>query len=365
MKRFSLFVAFLLCAFVAMSQSSDDDGYVIGFDKSDSVYMDFQVLRPEFNEWHKIGTILNELYGLEAKELSEATVIVDKKFKTYEGWKNVAEIDLANPQTTIASGKDKYVIQVRYRKGGAEDFADQSSTITANVILISVETAADGVGQKIATVCYPSSKYESEVAGDLSAERIFSLSLHEYPIFVNIHGIPKAFDAAKDLHSFDIHWDAVYMNRAIYGYFSKKGASLTASEKSMLVKSAYNLGRCYCKVGMYHKALQYLAYASRNSAGEKHDFACRFSFADCLSKLKQDNSEVYDQVILAYQDNPKMEARDLDFVMRAYIERGKIYMAQKNAEKAKECFLKETAMDTGKRYAAVVAELTEKVNKMN
>ncbi len=365
MKRFTLFAAFMLFAFVALSQNSEDDGYVIGFDKSDSVYMDFQVLRPEFNEWHKIGTILNELYGLEARELSEATVVVDKKFKTYEGWKNVSEIDLANPQTTIASGKDKYVIQVRYRKGGAEDFADQSSSTTANVILISVETAADGVGQKLATICYPSSKYESEVAGDLSADRIFCLSLHEYPIFVNIHGIPLAFDAAKDLHSFDIHWDAVYMNRAIYEYFAKKGASLTAAEKLMLVKSAYNLGRCYIKVGMYHKALQYLVFASRNSAGEKHNFACCFSLAECLGKLKQDNSDVYDHVILAYQDNPKMEARELDFVMRAYIERGKIYIAQKNAAKAKECLQMVTTMDTGKRYGAVVAELMEKVNKMN
>ena len=196
MKKLFLLAVFLIVGMSLFSQNAEDDGYVIGFAPSDSVYMDFKVERPEFNDWHKIGTILNELYGLEPKELSEATVICDKKFKVYEGWKNVSEIDLANPQTTIAGGKDKYIIQVKYRKGGSEDFADQSSTTTANVIIINVETVKDGVGEKMVTVCYPSSKYEYEVAGDLSAERIFNLPIHEYPIFVNIYGIPRGFDAA-------------------------------------------------------------------------------------------------------------------------------------------------------------------------
>ena len=355
----------LLCGFAAMSQNSEDDGYVIGFDKSDSVYMDFRVARPEFCDWHKVGTVLNELYGLEPKELSEATVVCDKKFKTYEGWKMVSEIDLASPKTTIADGKDEYIIVVRYRKGGSESFADQSSSTTANAIVINVALAKDGVGEKIVTVCYPSSKYEYEVVGDLSADRIFSLPMHEYPIFVNTYGIPRAFEEAKNLNSLDVHWDAIYMNRAIYNYFSKKGASLNATEKSMLVKSAYNLGRSYCNVGMYHKALQYLAFASRNSATESYCFACCFKLAECLGNMKQDNSDVYDRVILAYQDNPKMDAKNLDFVMKAYIERGKIYIAQKNAAKAKECFQKVTAIDTGKRYSAIVSECMEKVNKMS
>ncbi|MBO7571611.1 MAG: tetratricopeptide repeat protein [Bacteroidales bacterium] len=365
MKKLFLLAVFLIIGMASFSQNAEDDGYVIGFAPSDSVYMDFKVERTEYNDWHKIGTILNELYGLEPKELSEATVICDKKFKVYEGWKNVSEIDLANPQSTIAGGKDKYIVQVRYRKGGSEDFADQSSSTTSNVIIFNVETVKDGVGEKMVTVCYPSSKYEFEVAGDLSAERVFGLPIHEYPIFVNIYGIPRGFDAAKNLHDLDVHWDALYMNKAMYEYFRKKGASITPQEKTMFVKAAYNAGRGYAKMGIYHRALPYLAFVSRNSAGEKYAVTCDIALADCLDKLNEDNSDVYDKIILAYQANPKMDARDLDCVIKACIARGEIYAFQKNVEKAKECYQKATAIDTAKRYASKIAECMEKLNKLS
>ena len=365
MKKLFLLIAFISSGLFLFSQTADDDGYVIGYDKSDSLYMDFKVERSEFCGWHKVGTILNELYGLEQKELSEATVMCDKKFKVYEGWKNVSEIDIANPQTTIASGKDKYVIVVRYRKGGSEDFADQSSSTTSNVITISVETVSDGVGEKRVSVCYPSSKYECEVAGDLSSDRMYELKIHEYPIFVNVYGIPRAFDEAKNLHKLEIYWDVIYMNRAIYNYFSKKGASITPQEKSMMLKSAYNLGRSYCKLGMYHRALLYLAYVSRNSAGENYSMHNDQILADCLDKLNQDNSDVYDKMILAYQNNKKMEGRDLDSAIKAYIARGEIYMRQNNSGKAKECFQNASTMDSAKRFSSKISECMEKLNKMS
>ncbi len=365
MKKICLFFTFLICATFAICQNSEDDGYVIGFDKSDSVYMDFQVLRPEFCEWHTVGTILNELYGMEPKELSEATVICDKKFKVYEGWKLVAEIDLANPKTTIADGKDEFIVYVKYRKGGSESFTDQSSSTTSNVVVINVATADDGVGEKIVTVCYPSSKYEKEVIGDMSAVRIYNLSIHEYPIFVNTNGIPRAFSEAKNLNSLKIYWDAVYMNLAIYKYFMSKGASITPSEKSMLVNSTYNLARCYSKMGIYNKALPYFVFASRNSAEEKYYMECNYLLAECLEKLEMNNADVYDKMILAHQNNPKMDSRSLDFVIKALIARGNIYLAQKNSAKAKECYQKVTAIDTAKRYSAKVAECMERLNKMS
>jgi len=365
MKKLFLLIAFMFGGLLVFSQTSDDEGYVIGFDKSDSLFMDFKVERSEFCGWHKIGTILDELYGLEPKELSEATVICDKKFKVYEGWKTVSEIDLANPQTTIAGGKDKYIVVVRYRKGGSEDFADQSSSTTSNVILINVETVSDGVGEKWVSVCYPSSKYEYEVAGDLSADRIFGLTLHEYPIFVNTYGIPLAFDAAKNLHSLGVYWDVIYMNRAIYNYFKKKGVSINSQEKSLMLKSAYNLARSYSLMGLYHKALPYLEYVSRNSAGEKYYMYNDQLLAECLDKLKQDNSSVYDKMLLAYQNNPKMEGRDLDSAIKACIARGEIYMGQGNSAKAKEYFDKATAMDKAKRFTQKISECVGKLNKMS
>ena len=365
MKKLFLLAFFLIIGVALFSQNAEDDGYIIGYDKSDSVYMDFKVERSEFSGWHKIGTILNELYGLEPKELSEATVICDKKFKVYEGWKNVSEIDLANPQSTIAGGKDKYIVQVRYRKGGSEDFADQSSSTTSNVIIINVETVKDGVGEKMVTVCYPSSKYEYEVAGDLSAERIYSLPLHEYPIFVNIYGIPLGFDAAKNLHQLDVHWDALYMNKAIYDYFNKRGAAINSQEKVMFLKAAYNVGRCYMTMGIYHRALPYLAFVSRNSTGENYQMTCKVKLADCLDKLNMDNSDVYDEMILAHKNNPKMDARDLDCVIKACIARGEIYAAQKKVDKAKECYQNATSIDTAKRYAAKISECMDKLNKMS
>jgi len=365
MKKLFLLAAFLFIAFASFSQSAEDEGYIIGFDKSDSVYMDFKVERPEFNDWHKIGTILNELYGLEPKELSDATVICDKKFKVYEGWKNVSEIDLANPQSTIAGGKDKYIVQVRYRKGGSEDFPDQSSSTTSNVILINVQTAKDGVGEKIVTVCYPSSKYEYEVAGDLSSQRIFNLSIHEYPIFVNTYGIPRGFDAAKNLHKLDIHWDALYMNKAIYNYFDKKGASITPQEKVLFLKSAYNIGRCYFLDGVYHRALPYLAFVSRNSSGENFQMTCKIKLAECLDKLNMENSDVYDDIILDHKNNPKKDPKDLDCVIKACIARGEIYAMQKKVDKAKECYQMATSIDTAKRYAAKISDCMESLNKMS
>ena len=365
MKKLFLLAVFLIIGMALFSQNAEDDGYVIGFAPSDSVYMDFKVERTEFSDWHKIGTILNELYGLEPKELSEATVICDKKFKVYEGWKNVSEIDLANPQSTIAGGKDKYMVQVKYRKGGSEDFADQSSTTTANVIIINVETVKDGVGEKMVTVCYPSSKYEFEVGGDLSALRTYNLPIHEYPIFVNTYGIPRGFDAAKNLHQLDVHWDALYMNKAIFEYFQKKGATITPQEKSMMTKAAYNAGRCCCIMGMYHRALQYLAFVSRNSSGENYAMTSDMKFAECLDKLNLDNSDVYDKMILAHQNNPKMDARDLDMVIKACIARGEIYAAQKKVDKAKECLQKATTIDTAKRYTAKISECMYKLNKMS
>lgn len=365
MKKLYLLIAFIISSMALFSQSAEDDGYVIGFAPSDSAYMDFKVERTEYSDWHKIGTILNELYGLEPKELSEATVICDKKFKVYEGSKAVSEIDLANPQSTIASGKDKYIVQVKYRKGGSEDYADQSSTTTANVIIINVETVKDGVGEKMVSVCYPSSKYEYEVAGDLSAERMFNLPIHEYPIFVNIYGIPRGFDAAKNLHQLDVHWDAIYMNKAIYEYFKKKGAAITPQELSMMSKAAYNVGRGFCTVGMYHRALEYLTFVSRNSAGEKYAVSCNVKLAECLDKLNLDNSDVYDKIILVHQTNPKMDARDLDCVIKACIARGEIYAAQKKVDKAKECFQKATTIDTAKRYTAKISECMENLNKMS
>lgn len=365
MKKLYLLVAFLIISFGMFSQTAEDDGYVIGFDKSDSVYMDFKVERTEFAEWHKIGTVLNELYGLDPKELSEATVICDRKFKVYEGWKNVSEIDLANPQSTIASGKDKYIVQVKYRKGGSEDFADQSSTTTGNVIIINVETVKDGVGEKMATICYPSSKYEYEVTGDLSAERIYNLPMHEYPIFVNVYGIPRGFDNAKNLHQLDVHWDALYMNKAMYEYFRAKGSTITSPEISMMLKAAYNTGRCFFRVGMYHRALQYFDFVSRNSAAEHFAMASDLRLAECLEKLNIDNSEVYDKMILAHQNNAKMDARGIDCAIKACIARGQIYAAQKNVEKAKEYYQKASTIDTAKRYAAQISECMESLNKMS
>ena len=75
--------------------------------------------------------------------------------------------------------------------------------------------------------------------------------------------------------------------------------------------------------------------------------------------------DVYDKIILAHQTNPKMDARDLDCVIKACIARGEIYAAQKKVDKAKECYQKATTIDTAKRYTAKISECMENLNKMS
>ncbi|MCF0206872.1 MAG: hypothetical protein HUK15_05535, partial [Bacteroidales bacterium] len=81
-----------------------------------------------------------------------------------------------------------------------------------------------------------------------------------------------------------------------------------------------------------------------------------------LKSLSQDNSHIYDKMIFAYNTNPKIDAKSIDRVIQACIERGNIYAAQKNAAKAKEYYQKAGSIDSAKRYTSVIDECLKKLN---